>query len=70
MAGWDQQGFNDMSSYDWYQLKLQCYIQAKESAEAAVRMNAGKMGSLEYKEALSAEHIIREAEKIYAFVTK
>jgi hypothetical protein len=50
--------------YEWYQLKLQCYIQAKESAEAAARLN------VEYKEKLSTEHIIREAEKIYIFVTK
>ena len=57
-----------MSTYEWYQLKLQCYNYAKESAEAAVRMKA--VDEWDHKETLSAEHIISEAEKIYAFVTK
>jgi hypothetical protein len=57
-----------MSSYEWYQLKLQCYIQAKEAAEAYVR--ECKPSNFESKDTLSADHIIREAEKIYIFVTK
>ena len=57
-----------MSSYELYQLKLQCYIQAKEAAEAYVREY--KSSNFETKGKLSTENIIREAEKIYIFVTK